>query len=51
MDPSTPGWSEGECEVIERDTESVAAECAGGDLVVAAAQIPHESVTGGEDPR
>ena len=43
--------SDGDCEVVERDAESVTVGCLGGDVVVAAAQILHKGVTGGEDPR
>src|SRR6266700_133726 len=44
-------WSDGEREVVEGDAEPVAAGDVGGDVVMAAAQILHEGVTGGEGPR
>lgn len=37
--------------VVEGDAEPVALRDVGGDLVVATAQVLHEGVTGGEDPR
>ena len=40
--------SDGEREVVERGLEPVAAGDFGGDVVVAAAQILHERVTGGQ---
>ncbi len=43
-------WSDGDCKVIEGDTEPVAGGDAGGDVVVAAAQVLREGVTGGEGP-
>jgi hypothetical protein len=38
-------------EVVERDAEPVAAGNFGGDVVVAAAEILHEGMTGSQDPR
>ena len=43
-------WSDGDGKVIEGDAEPVAGEDAGGDVVVAAAQVLREGVTGGEGP-
>ena len=43
--------SDGSCEVVEGDAEPVVARDVGGDVVVAAAQILHEGMTGREDPR
>ncbi len=43
--------SEGEREVVECHAEPVPAGDFGGDVVVATAEILHEGVTGGEDPR
>ncbi len=43
--------SDGSCEVVEGDAEPVVARDVGGDVVVATAQILHERVAGGEDPR
>ena len=43
-------WSDGGCQVVEGDAEPVAVGDVGGDVVVAAAQVLHEGVTGGEDP-
>jgi hypothetical protein len=44
-----PRWSYGDCQVVEGD--AVAVGDVGGDGVVAAAQVLHERVSGGEDPR
>jgi hypothetical protein len=44
-------WSDGECEVVEGGAEPVAVRDVGGDVVVAAAEVLHERVPGGEDPR
>src|SRR5260370_30863284 len=41
-------WSDGDGKVIEGDPEPVAGGDAGGDVVVAAAQVLREGVTGGE---
>jgi hypothetical protein len=43
--------SDGGCEVVEGDAEPVMAGYVGGDVVMAAAQVLHEGVPGGEDPR
>ena len=43
--------SDSEREVVEGDTQPVAAGDVGGDVIVAAAQVLHEGVTGGEGPR
>jgi hypothetical protein len=43
--------SDGQCEVVEGVAEPVVSRDVGGDLVVAAAQVLHERVAGGEDPR
>ena len=43
-------WSDGDSEVVEGDAEPVV-EGVGGDVAVAAAEVLHEGVTGGEDPR
>ena len=43
-------WSYGDCEVVEGDAEPVAGGV-GGDVIVAAAEVLHECMTGGEDPR
>ena len=43
-------WSDGDCEVVEGDAEPVVSVDVGGDVVVAAAQVLHEGVTGGHDP-
>ena len=43
-------WSDGDGKVIEGGTEPVAGGDAGGDVVVAAAQVRREGVTGGEGP-
>ena len=43
--------SDGEREVLKSHAEPVAAGSLGGDVVVTAAQILHEGMTGGEDPR
>jgi hypothetical protein len=43
-------WSDGEREVVECRAEPVVAGDFGSDVVVTAAQILHEGVTGGEDP-
>jgi len=50
-DPAILRWSDRKCEVPERDAEPVAARNFGSDVVVAAAEILDEGVTGGEDPR
>ena len=44
-------WSDGDCQVVEGDAEPLAVGEVGGDVVVAAAKVLHERVTGGEDPR
>jgi hypothetical protein len=44
-------WSDGGCEVVEGDAQPVVFGNVGGDVVVAAAQVLHEGVTGGEGPR
>jgi hypothetical protein len=41
--------SDGQCEVVEGVAEPVVSRDVGGDLVVAAAQVLHERVTGGQD--
>src|ERR1019366_7449868 len=43
-------WSDGDGEVVEGDAEPVVSLDVGGDVVVAAAQVLHEGVTGGQDP-
>ena len=43
-------WSDGDCEVVEGDAEPVVSMDVGGDVAVAAAQVLHEGVTGGQDP-
>jgi len=43
--------SEGGCEAVKGDPEPVAGRDVGGDLVVAAAQVLDEGMTGGQDPR
>ena len=50
-DPHAPLSSDGEHEVVECHPEPVAAGDFGSDVVVAAAEVLHEGVTGGEDPR
>jgi hypothetical protein len=44
-------WSDADCEVVEGDAEPVATGGVGGDAVVAAAEVLHACMTGGEDPR
>ena len=44
-------WSDGNGEVVEGDAEPVVSLDVGGDVAVAAAQVLHEGVTGGQDPR
>ena len=44
-------WSGGDGQIVEGDAEPVASLDVGGDVIVAAAQILHKGVTGGEDPR
>ena len=44
-------WSDGDGQIVEGDAEPVASLDVGGDVTVAAAQILHKCVTGGEDPR
>jgi len=46
-----PARSDGEGEVVEGDAGPVAGRDFGGDVVVAAAQVLHEGMPGGEDPR
>jgi len=46
-----PRWSYGDCQVVEGDAEPVAVGDVGGDVVVVAAQVLHEGVTGGEGRR
>jgi hypothetical protein len=46
-----PGWSDGYRELVEGFAEPVAGADVGGEFVVAAAQILHEGVTAGQDPR
>jgi hypothetical protein len=46
-----PRWSNGDCQVVEGDAEPVAAGGVSGDVVVAAAQVLHEGMTGGEKSR
>jgi hypothetical protein len=43
--------SDGQCEVVEGVAEPVVSRDVGGDLLVAAAQVLHERVTGGQDSR
>ena len=43
--------SDGSCEVVEGAAEAVAGGDVRGDVVVAAAQVLHERVAGGDDPR
>jgi len=43
--------SDGDCKVVEGDAEPVAVVGVGCDIVVPAAQVLHEGMTGGEDPR
>jgi hypothetical protein len=45
-----PSWSDGEREVVGGDAEPVAVGRVDGDVVVAAANVLHEGVAGGEDP-
>ncbi len=45
-----PRWSDGDREVVEGDAKPVAVEGVSGDVVVAAAHVLHEGVTGGDDP-
>jgi hypothetical protein len=45
-----PCWSDGGCEVVEGDAEFMAVGDVGGDVVVAAAQVLDEGVTGGDGP-
>jgi hypothetical protein len=45
------GRSDGHCELVESLTETVAGGDVSSDLLVAAAQMLHERVTGGQDPR
>src|SRR5450755_4146145 len=45
------GWSDCRRELVEGFVEPVAGEGAGGEFVVAAADVLDEGVTGGEDPR
>ena len=45
-------WSDGDGQTVEGDAEPVASlDVVRGDVTVAAAQILHKCVTGGEDPR
>jgi hypothetical protein len=46
-----PRSSYGDCQVVERRPSPVVTGDFGGDVVVAAAQILHEGMTGREDPR
>jgi hypothetical protein len=46
-----PARSDCQSELVEDRAEPVAGGDVGGDVVVAAAQVLHEGVTGGEDPR
>jgi hypothetical protein len=46
-----PGWSDVHRELVEGFAEPVAGVDIGGEFVVAAAQILHEDVTAGQDPR
>ena len=50
-DPDALLGSDGEREVVECHAEPVVAGDFGGNVVVAAAQVLHEGMTGGEDPR
>jgi hypothetical protein len=50
-DPDAAVGSDGEREVVECRAEPVVAADFGSDVVVTAAQILHEGVTSGEDPR
>ena len=43
--------SDGRHEVVERDAQPAAARSFGSDFIVAAAEILHEGMTGGESPR
>jgi hypothetical protein len=45
-----PLGSDGGREVVERDAEPVVAGNFGSDVVMAAAEILHEGMTGGESP-
>jgi hypothetical protein len=44
-------WSDGGGEVFEGDAEPVVVGDVGSDVVVAAAQVLHQGMAGGEDPR
>ena len=43
--------SESECKVVEGDAEPVLDRDVGGDVVVAAAEVLDEGMSGGKDPR
>jgi hypothetical protein len=45
------GWSDGHGELVECCAGPVAGGDVGGEFVVAAAEVLHERVTGGDDPR
>ena len=51
MTPDALLGSDSEREVLERDAEPVTIRDISGDVVVAAAQVLDEGVTGGENPR
>jgi hypothetical protein len=50
-DPDARLGSYGEREVVEHDAEPVAAGDFGSDVIVAAAEVLDEGMSGGEDPR
>jgi hypothetical protein len=50
-DHSNARWSNGDCPVVEGDAEPVAAGGVSGDVVLAAARVLDEGMTGGENPR
>ena len=43
--------SDGQCQIVEGEAEPAVAGDVGGDVVMAAAQILHEGMTGSKDPR
>jgi hypothetical protein len=49
--PGCTASSDDRGEVVEDDAEPVATRDLGGDVVVVAAQVLHEGMSGGEDPR
>ena len=50
-DPDAPLRSDGERELVECHEELAAAGRFGSDVLVAAAEVLHEGMTGGKDPR